>query len=566
MISSIFDVFRAAPTKLWDRAVAANWFGPTARKYARREVNHAERRAEHAEARLRAAIDALPQGVVFLDDEGRYILWNQRYAELYHRSADLFEVGAKLSDTLRIGVERGDYPDAIGCEEEWLAERMARLTNPGTRHEQRVSDGRWLMIEERRTADGGIIGLRVDITEMKQQAEHLRLARDQAEEATRAKSRFLATMSHEIRTPLNGVLGMAQAMANDELSPRQRERLGVIHKSGEALLSILNDILDISKIEAGKLEIETVSFDLEEAVVAIHSIFEGVAAAKNVDLLHSIEEDAVGAYLGDPMRLRQILMNLLSNALKFTERGSVRLDVSTIDGTLQFVVRDSGIGMTPDQLANLFQKFTQADVSTTRKYGGTGLGLAICQELAALMGGTLDAVSTLDEGSTFTLRLPLERCEAPASAPAAAAVEKDQHDDLRVLVAEDNAVNQLVLKTLLAQAGVEPVVVDNGVQAVEAWSRAEWDVILMDVQMPQMDGLMATQEIRTRERIQGRSRTPIIALTANAMAHQVREYLEAGMDGFVAKPIEAAKLFDAMEQALAVSAPQASEPTLSQAH
>ena len=413
-----------------------------------------------------------------------------------------------------------------------------------------------------------VVGALRDVDEEKRNALDLVKARDAAETANRAKSTFLATMSHEIRTPLNGVLGMAQAMAGDELGAVQRDRLDVIRQSGEALLAILNDVLDLSKIEAGKLELESAEFSIAELARGAHAAFGALAAKKGLGFTLEIEPAAWGVYLGDSTRVRQILYNLISNALKFTEAGEVRVDVARAPNGLRVVVSDTGIGIPAARLAALFQKFEQADASTTRRYGGTGLGLAICRELAELMGGEVHAESEDGRGCRFIVDLPIawvgadhgERTAAtdtPARGEALSGAAQ-----LRVLAAEDNAVNQLVLKTLLNQAGIEPVIVGDGAEALAAWEREAWDVILMDVQMPVMDGPTATGEIRRRERASGRTRTPIIALTANAMAHQVSEYADADMDGFVAKPIEIARLFEAIEAVLTTTA---HEPAASQA-
>jgi signal transduction histidine kinase/ActR/RegA family two-component response regulator len=387
----------------------------------------------------------------------------------------------------------------------------------------------------------------------------LRLARRRAEQgelaaeaANAAKSAFLATMSHEIRTPLNGVLGMAQAMAAERLSAVQRERLGVIHRSGEALLAILNDVLDLSKIEAGKLELEAIEFDLAELAQGAYSAFTALANKKGLSFALDIGP-ARGRYLGDPTRIRQILYNLISNALKFTEAGEIRVTARREGDLLEIAVADTGVGISRENLVRLFQKFDQLDSSTTRRFGGTGLGLAICHELAQLMGGEIMVESELGKGSRFVVRLPLplvgeEKPPAPLAPPEPPSDLKPMR--LRVLAAEDNAVNQLVLKTLLHQLGLEPTVVEDGEAAVAAWASAEWDVILMDMQMPVMDGLAATAAIRAKERETGRRRTPIIALTANAMAHQVEQYLAAGMDGHVAKPIAAADLFEKIAAAM----------------
>ncbi len=379
-------------------------------------------------------------------------------------------------------------------------------------------------------------------------ARRLKAAHNRAEAASAAKSTFLATMSHEIRTPLNGVLGMAQAMAADGLPDHQRARLGVIRQSGESLLAILNDVLDLSKIEAGKLEVEEVAFDLADVTRGAHATFSALAHMKGIGFSLDVGP-AAGRYLGDAVRLRQILNNLISNALKFTEAGEIRVSARYAAGILSIAVSDSGIGISPDNLDKLFTKFDQLDSSTTRRFGGTGLGLAICHELAVLMNGVIRVESEPGRGSCFTLELPLQRLGDGQAAPTEAAAEAPDAVSLRVLAAEDNSVNQLVLKTLLQQMGVEPVVVDNGQRAVDAWETGDWDVVLMDVQMPVMDGLTATARIRAREAATGRPRTRIIALSANAMDHQVREYLAAGMDGHVAKPIEAAALYNALRTA-----------------
>jgi signal transduction histidine kinase/CheY-like chemotaxis protein len=382
-------------------------------------------------------------------------------------------------------------------------------------------------------------------------------ARDAAQTANVLKSQFLANMSHEIRTPLNGVLAMAQIIALGELPAVQRERVEVIRRSGEDLLTVLNDVLDLSKIEAGKMEIELGEVDAEALGRSVHAAFGALAQAKkNLQFTLDVQPRAHGLRRGDSVRIGQILNNLVSNALKFTTEGEVRVVVDGYgdDGRdgLRFVITDTGIGIAADKLPLLFQKFSQADGSNTRRFGGTGLGLAISRELAQMMRGRIEVESVEGQGSTFTVTLPAARLAEPGEAVAGAApVDESDGRALRVLAAEDIPTNQLVLRTIMETFGVELDMVDNGLQAVEAWRREPYDIILMDIQMPEMDGIAATRAIRAAEVQTGRARTPIIAVSANAMAHQVKEYLAAGMDGHVAKPIELAKLHAALEAAVA---------------
>jgi signal transduction histidine kinase/CheY-like chemotaxis protein len=384
-------------------------------------------------------------------------------------------------------------------------------------------------------------------------AEHAQLkrslleARVDADAANQAKTTFLANMSHEIRTPLNGVLGMAQVIAMDHLSAVQRERVAVVQRSGEALLSILNDILDLSKIEAGKLSLEAIEFDLGETVRNAAQSYQSLTSNTCVEAILELD-GAEGIYIGDPTRVRQILHNLMSNAFKFTREGTVTVAAAYAEGVLRLTVTDTGIGIPADKLSRLFSKFSQVDASTTRKFGGTGLGLSICRELTELMGGTIDVASEDGHGSRFTVYLPMERIsDAPNTSVAgdSPSIVGGVYP-LRVLAAEDNPTNQLVLNTLLALAGLEAVIVENGAQVLEAWSTQAWDVILMDIQMPVMDGPTAAREIRRREAEQQRPRTPIIALTANTMSYQIAEYLADGMDGHLAKPIEIKALFETL--------------------
>ena len=396
-----------------------------------------------------------------------------------------------------------------------------------------------------RAADGSperLIGANWDVTDT-------RTLMLKAEAASRAKSQFLAVMSHEIRTPMNGILGMAQAMQGDVLPDVQRERLRVISECGESLLTILNDILDLSKVEAGKLELEAAPFDLRRALSGLIATYG--AAAEDRGLAITLDMDgAAGTYRGDPTRLRQIVGNLVSNALKFTDQGGVAIKARRTGEALRIEVTDTGQGMGDETLARIFRPFAQEDASTTRKYGGTGLGLSIVRQLAQLMGGDVSVASRVGAGSCFTVVLPLPWLGEETAANDAAPISASADRAIRVLAAEDNAVNQLVLRTLLDQLGVEVTLVDHGQAAVEAWQGQPWDVILMDVQMPVMDGFTAARRIRALEAEQDRAPTPIIALTANAMDHHQVECLAAGMNALVPKPLDIRHLAAAMEAAV----------------
>ncbi len=516
---------------------------------------HAVDRSERAEQRLNIALQASDLHVWEIDMV-RQTLEKAGAEDTFYETPQTYD---ELMKDPFIHVDPRDREMARTAWRRHLAEG----TPCNCEYRLRRTDGRevWaatatIAVRDKQGEVVRVIGAMQDITARKLGELALVRAKEDAEAANSAKSTFLATMSHEIRTPLNGVLGMAQAMAMDDLSDDQRGRLDVIRQSGETLLAILNDVLDLSKIEAGKLELDEAEFDISELARGAHGAFTALAAVKGVAFDLAVEPDARGIYHGDSTRVRQILYNLVSNALKFTDQGEVSVLVSRVGGDLKLTVSDSGIGIAPERLASLFEKFEQADASTTRRYGGTGLGLAICRELATLMRGEITGHSALGQGSTFVVVLPLPRLRdeegSPTPTPAQGADPMEPAErPLRVLAAEDNTVNQLVLKTLLQQIGVELTVVGNGAAAIEAWETEAWDLILMDIQMPVMDGPAAARVIREGERAKGRARTPIIALTANVMSHQLVEYRAAGMDAFVAKPIEIGRLFAALQEVMA---------------
>ncbi len=404
-------------------------------------------------------------------------------------------------------------------------------------------------------AIGTSMGLQaVLMSEMKDLANNLARARDEALAANRAKSTFLSVMSHEIRTPLNGVLGMVHVLLKDAPTEQQRSRLEIVRESGDALLAILNDLLDISRIEAGKMTLEAIEFDIREVLSGAYAAFTAIANKSGISFILDIEP-AAGIYLGDPTRVRQVAYNFLSNALKFTKEGRVVLSARLVDEELEISVLDTGIGIATDRLDGVFDPFVQADASVNRNFGGTGLGLGISRDLAKLMGGSIRVQSELGKGSVFTARLQIPRLRDATDAPQVVKQEdtvgsQEIVQSLRVLAAEDNLVNQLVLRTLMEQFGITLTVVENGRLAVDAWESQIWDIILMDMQMPVMGGVEASRLIRERERETGRAKTPIIAVTANAMTHHMSEYETAGIDGIVSKPIKADALANVLIRVL----------------
>ena len=367
-------------------------------------------------------------------------------------------------------------------------------------------------------------------------------AEQEALDAAKARSIFLATMSHEIRTPLNGVLGLTEVLLGTPMSDEQRTLASTIQRSGTLLRSVLDDVLDYSKIDAGHLEAEALPVDLEVLGRDLVRLWEGTARERGLELRFELSPDVPRWVSADANKLRQIIGNLISNALKFTQHGGVVLGVKSEGETLQFTVRDTGIGMTPAQMQRIFEPFVQGDASTTRRFGGTGLGLSICRRLARFLGGDITVSSVPDQGSTFLVTLPLVRVVQPAL-ETVEAPKVVQLRGLRVLVAEDNAVNQLVICRLLGRLGVQVQTANDGEACIEQWKRTGADLIFMDCQMPKCDGYEATRRIRSEG-----GTLPIIALTANAMAGDREQCLAAGMNDYLGKPIEFSALAQMLER------------------
>ncbi|WP_296816819.1 ATP-binding protein [Brevundimonas sp.] len=511
--------------------------------------------------RLQEALEAMTDGLAYYDDEDRLVVWNAQYQRTVPEIADRLVRGISFEEILRIGLERGDYPEAVGREEDWLAERMAARRACGDPVEQQMVDGRWLRIQDRRGRFGGTVSTIVDVSDLKGAARDLARARDSAESANRAKSEFLANMSHEIRTPLNGILGVAEVLAKTELDEDQREMLDLISASGETLQQLLSDILDLARVESGRLTLSETPFDIGKAVREAAQLYGAPARAKGLQFFVDIAPEAQTWVTGDVVRFKQILTNLVSNAVKFTQSGFVRLTAERAadrDGrsVFRFTVEDTGVGFDAAHRDRLFARFEQADGSITRRFGGSGLGLAICRQLADMMGGDLDCESEVGGGSAFIVTLPLALTEAPEPVVAAPVQEEEDQRPIRVLLADDHPTNRKVIELILSQAGVALTMAENGAQAVDAFDTMAFDLVLMDMQMPVMDGLSATRAIRDLDGGSGKARTPVFLLTATALPEHVEAAGAAGADRHLAKPISAQALLDAVrEMASAPAAP-----------
>jgi len=516
--------------------------------------------AHHERLMLRTLVDNLPDFIYAKDAVGRFLLANASVARhmgttpenlLGKTDFDFFppDLAEAYAEDERRVMRSGEA--LINREEAGLDANGNAITILTTKVPLRDEEGRVV----------GILGIGRDITARVKVEAEIRAAREAAEAANRAKSDFLANMSHEIRTPMNGVLGMSELLLDSRLDTEQRDCAETIRESGKALLTVINDILDFSKVEAGKLELEAIEMDVRSSVDECARLLAIQAHAKGLELEVSCDPELPESVRGDPNRLRQILLNLGGNAVKFTSRGSVRVCIGVLEATahdvlVRFEVRDSGIGIPKDRLDSLFKPFTQVDASTTRRFGGTGLGLSIVRRLVELMHGTCGVESELGVGSKFWFTARFGRTTAMETAAAAAGKAEISAQSVaphrRVLMAEDNIVNQRVAARMLEKMGYAVDVVNDGRAAVAAWARGGYDAILMDCQMPEMDGYAATREIRRQEN--GTARIPIIALTAHAIKGADEECFAAGMDHYITKPFDRDELRDCLERSLARAA------------
>ena len=539
--------------------MVSTWRDVSGQMRAEQARTASEERARETAALLNSAVDSLDESFTLLDSAGRYAVVNRKFRELNSAIAAHARPGGRYVDALRAAAETGLYVVPPGGIEEFIAARVRRHADPAAPpREQLRSDGIWMLYRDIHLDGGAIITLGLDVTARKKAEQGMREALELAEAANRSKSQFLASMSHEIRTPMNAVLGMAELLEHTALDGEQLRYTNAIAAAGRSLHALLSDILDLAKIEAGKVELERGDFDLGALIDDIGSVYRELASSKGCVFEADVDAAARCRVGGDVTRLRQVIANLLGNAVKFTERGRITLGACRIEAKaaddkrfwLRVSVRDSGIGITAEAMTRLFKPFAQADASTTREYGGTGLGLVICKHLVGLMGGSIHVDSMAARGTHFWFDVPL----VPATSVAPVTTQKilaQARFDVRILVAEDNPINQEVISKLLGWSGAQVTVVENGALAERAVREGCFDLVFMDCQMPVMDGFEATRRIRAwEERKVAPVHVPIVALTANALSGDREQCLAAGMTDYLSKPITSARLVEALARHL----------------
>jgi signal transduction histidine kinase/ActR/RegA family two-component response regulator len=509
---------------------------------------------------LREALDVHEDSVSIYGAQGEHVFSSQSARKRFATFFKFLDSGLNHWEAIAAAV-RLKQPDVSEDEVRKYVALCRHNYETGKTYPLVTDDNRTVLITYRSMSGGRKAGVAIDITDLRQREVELKRAKELAEAASAAKSAFLANMSHEIRTPLNGVLGMAQSLMQDDLPAEQRGKVETLLDSGRTLMTVVNDILDLSKIETGKVSITPIDIDIREGVARIVELFRPKADERGIALSLQLDIDLPQRLHVDPVRTRQCLSNLISNAVKFTEHGSVTVTARLIGRgdarQLEFAVVDTGIGMSETQVARLFEDFTQADDSITRRFGGTGLGLAITRRLARLMGGDVVVESTPEKGSMFSLRIA-------ASLAATQGLREDQQarsdgvfPAYRILLTDDNAVNRKVVQMFMKPFGLTLVEACDGAEALQRLADEPFDLVLMDIHMPVMDGCEAVRRIRSSG--QPWANVPVVALTADAMPGDNERYMRLGMNAYVAKPIDLRELFSAINSALAMSSARRSD-------
>jgi two-component system, sensor histidine kinase len=504
------------------------------------DLSHAALGKRKAENRLRAAINAASDGFAIYDENDRLVMANGAFIELHKGIEDKITPGVTFEELLRYAASEGLLDIGEGDLETWIARHKKARRLPSSETHVRFRDGRWMSWHHQRMETNEVVGIWSDITSLKQQQAQLEEARARAEAADRAKSQFLTNTSHEIRTPLNGIIGFNDLLLRTDLTETQREFAQLILSSSKSLLSLIDELLDLGKVEKGILELEAAPFKLDELVSAAHAL-QALAKHKSLNLQIECSLPKDTTVVGDLKRIRQILTNLLGNAIKFTEKGQVKLSISREDKTLLFVVTDTGSGIPPEGIEAIFDRFYRVGEPRLGKVQGCGLGLAIAKDLVTIMGGEINVTSEIGRGSTFEVRLPIclaaEKAHHASSGrpPRPVPTNANVACAYRVLIAEDHPINLKLVLALLEAAGCQTESVRDGRQALAKLDRSDFDLIIMDSQMPVMNGLEAITVIRSRR--DWKRHVPILSLTADAMKGADEYHTSAGANLYMSKPL-----------------------------